>query len=194
MCDTKEYNTKQNNTYRKTTDTQWDQTRTQKVGPTGYRPQYGESICSAHMWSILAGSDSGFASFSRSLTISESWPLLSFQFSFETRHTSSRKRRKRPGDASGPMVLLDTFTNGPEDSPWDSWVRTKPKPTADTRNGARAEVGATSRELGARWLGVFGPGLFCLGWGGGGIWCSCFFFFAGGAGVAGWCSLLQGGF
>ncbi|CAJ1456518.1 unnamed protein product [Effrenium voratum] len=38
-------------------------------------------------------------------------------------------------DASGPMVLLDTFTNGPEDSPWDSWVRTKPKPTADTRNG-----------------------------------------------------------
>ena len=25
------------------------------------------------------------------------------------------------GDAHGPMVMLDTFTNGPEDQPWDLW-------------------------------------------------------------------------
>ena len=33
------------------------------------------------------------------------------------------------------MVLLDTFTNGPDDQPWDSWVRSFPKPSSDTRNG-----------------------------------------------------------
>ncbi|CAK9105194.1 Hypothetical protein (Fragment) [Durusdinium trenchii] len=38
-------------------------------------------------------------------------------------------------DAHGPMVMLDTFTNGPEDQPWDSWVRSFPKPNNDTRNG-----------------------------------------------------------
>eukprot|EP00435_Cladocopium_sp_Y103_P040130 s97_g10.t2 len=38
-------------------------------------------------------------------------------------------------DAHGPMVMLDTFTNGPEDQPWDNWARTRPKPTNDSRNG-----------------------------------------------------------
>eukprot|EP00434_Breviolum_minutum_P029015 symbB.v1.2.025664.t2/scaffold2506.1/size77480/1 len=38
-------------------------------------------------------------------------------------------------DAHGPMVMLDTFTNGPEDQPWDQWARSKPKPTSDSRNG-----------------------------------------------------------
>lgn len=38
-------------------------------------------------------------------------------------------------DAHGPMILLDTFTNGPEDHPWDNWARTRPKPTNDSRNG-----------------------------------------------------------
>jgi len=38
-------------------------------------------------------------------------------------------------DQSGPLLALDTFTNGPEEKSWDSWVKTKPKPEADTRNG-----------------------------------------------------------
>ncbi|CAE7468326.1 unnamed protein product, partial [Symbiodinium natans] len=38
-------------------------------------------------------------------------------------------------DGHGPLLLLDTFTNGPDESPWDEWARTKPKPTSDTRNG-----------------------------------------------------------
>jgi len=37
-------------------------------------------------------------------------------------------------DQQGPVLLLDTFTNGPSDS-WDAWARAKPKPTADTRKG-----------------------------------------------------------
>lgn len=40
-------------------------------------------------------------------------------------------------DAAGPVLILDSFTNGPEDAPWDLWARTKPRPEADTRDGRR---------------------------------------------------------
>jgi hypothetical protein len=33
------------------------------------------------------------------------------------------------------MLILDTFTNGPEDATWDNWAKAKPKPTEDTRQG-----------------------------------------------------------
>eukprot|EP00405_Crypthecodinium_cohnii_P010473 CAMPEP_0206425756 /NCGR_PEP_ID=MMETSP0324_2-20121206/3975_1 /ASSEMBLY_ACC=CAM_ASM_000836 /TAXON_ID=2866 /ORGANISM="Crypthecodinium cohnii, Strain Seligo" /LENGTH=696 /DNA_ID=CAMNT_0053890587 /DNA_START=116 /DNA_END=2204 /DNA_ORIENTATION=+ len=38
-------------------------------------------------------------------------------------------------DSDGPVLILDTFTNGPEDKSWDSWAKAKPKPDADTRQG-----------------------------------------------------------
>lgn len=38
-------------------------------------------------------------------------------------------------DSQGPMLLIDTFTNGPEDAKWDDWAKTKPKPATDERNG-----------------------------------------------------------
>jgi hypothetical protein len=38
-------------------------------------------------------------------------------------------------DEAGPVLLVDTFTNGPSSASWDSWAKTKPKPKEDTRNG-----------------------------------------------------------
>lgn len=38
-------------------------------------------------------------------------------------------------DSQGPVLILDTFTNGPEDRTWDSWAKAKPKPQTDTREG-----------------------------------------------------------
>mmetsp|Transcript_30427 Transcript_30427/g.70058 ORF Transcript_30427/g.70058 Transcript_30427/m.70058 type:complete len:447 (+) Transcript_30427:71-1411(+) len=38
-------------------------------------------------------------------------------------------------DEHGPVLALDTFTNGPKESTWDAWVKAKPKPLEDTRNG-----------------------------------------------------------
>mmetsp|Transcript_9816 Transcript_9816/g.17764 ORF Transcript_9816/g.17764 Transcript_9816/m.17764 type:complete len:453 (+) Transcript_9816:65-1423(+) len=38
-------------------------------------------------------------------------------------------------DADGPVLALDTFTNGPEENSWDSWAKAKPRSEADTRNG-----------------------------------------------------------
>mmetsp|Transcript_35251 Transcript_35251/g.101388 ORF Transcript_35251/g.101388 Transcript_35251/m.101388 type:complete len:710 (-) Transcript_35251:114-2243(-) len=38
-------------------------------------------------------------------------------------------------DSEGPVLILDTFTNGPEDKTWDSWAKSKPKPKEDTRQG-----------------------------------------------------------
>jgi len=38
-------------------------------------------------------------------------------------------------DSDGPVLALSTFTNGPEEMPWDQWARTKPRPEVDTRNG-----------------------------------------------------------
>eukprot|EP00929_Paragymnodinium_shiwhaense_P063873 TRINITY_DN31960_c0_g4_i1.p1 TRINITY_DN31960_c0_g4~~TRINITY_DN31960_c0_g4_i1.p1 ORF type:complete len:3718 (+),score=1051.51 TRINITY_DN31960_c0_g4_i1:107-11260(+) len=38
-------------------------------------------------------------------------------------------------DADGPVLVLNTLTNGPEGQSWDSWAKSKPKPKADTRNG-----------------------------------------------------------
>jgi len=40
-------------------------------------------------------------------------------------------------DAAGPVLILDAFTNGPEEAPWDAWARTRPRPEADTRDGRR---------------------------------------------------------
>eukprot|EP00928_Gymnodinium_smaydae_P016291 TRINITY_DN16089_c0_g1_i1.p1 TRINITY_DN16089_c0_g1~~TRINITY_DN16089_c0_g1_i1.p1 ORF type:complete len:3624 (+),score=981.26 TRINITY_DN16089_c0_g1_i1:76-10947(+) len=36
-------------------------------------------------------------------------------------------------DAQGPVLILDAFTNGPQDASWDSWANSKPK--LDTRDG-----------------------------------------------------------
>jgi len=38
-------------------------------------------------------------------------------------------------DANGPVLALNTFTNGPEESSWDSWAKAKPRAESDTRNG-----------------------------------------------------------
>lgn len=38
-------------------------------------------------------------------------------------------------DSQGPILILDTFTNGPKEKSWDSWAKAKPKPTVDTRGG-----------------------------------------------------------
>lgn len=38
-------------------------------------------------------------------------------------------------DKTGPTLLLDTFTNGPASRPWDAWIKSKPKPAVDYRNG-----------------------------------------------------------
>jgi len=38
-------------------------------------------------------------------------------------------------DEAGPVLALDTFTNGPEDATWDAWAKAKPKAKADTRGG-----------------------------------------------------------
>lgn len=38
-------------------------------------------------------------------------------------------------DAEGPMLILDTFTNGPQHASWDSWAKGAPKPAGDTRGG-----------------------------------------------------------
>jgi hypothetical protein len=38
-------------------------------------------------------------------------------------------------DADGPILMLDTFTNGPEEATWDAWARSKPPPKTDARNG-----------------------------------------------------------
>lgn len=38
-------------------------------------------------------------------------------------------------DASGPLLILDTFTNGPDAKQWDAWARSKPRPKEDTREG-----------------------------------------------------------
>jgi len=38
-------------------------------------------------------------------------------------------------DKKGALLALDTMTNGPESATWDSWVKQKPKPQEDTRNG-----------------------------------------------------------
>ncbi|CAE8737970.1 unnamed protein product [Polarella glacialis] len=40
-------------------------------------------------------------------------------------------------DEQGPLLILDTCTNGPEDNSWDAWVRAKQKPTTDTREGRK---------------------------------------------------------
>jgi len=46
-------------------------------------------------------------------------------------------------DEQGPLLILDTFTNGPEDCTWDAWAKSKPRPASDTRSG-RAFVKALS--------------------------------------------------
>jgi hypothetical protein len=38
-------------------------------------------------------------------------------------------------DSEGPVLIVNTFTNGPEDSTWDAWAKAKPKPEKDTRDG-----------------------------------------------------------
>lgn len=38
-------------------------------------------------------------------------------------------------DQQGPVLLLDTFTNGPEQKSWDSWVKSSPPPKSDFREG-----------------------------------------------------------
>jgi hypothetical protein len=38
-------------------------------------------------------------------------------------------------DSQGPVLILDTFTNGPQDDPWDAWAKRKPKAKTDTRAG-----------------------------------------------------------
>eukprot|EP00403_Amphidinium_massartii_P020425 CAMPEP_0178398178 /NCGR_PEP_ID=MMETSP0689_2-20121128/14639_1 /TAXON_ID=160604 /ORGANISM="Amphidinium massartii, Strain CS-259" /LENGTH=403 /DNA_ID=CAMNT_0020018933 /DNA_START=180 /DNA_END=1391 /DNA_ORIENTATION=+ len=38
-------------------------------------------------------------------------------------------------DENGPVLILDTFTNGPESASWDSWAKQKPRPKSDTRDG-----------------------------------------------------------
>jgi len=38
-------------------------------------------------------------------------------------------------DEEGPVLALDTFTNGARDGTWDAWAKSKPKPETDTRNG-----------------------------------------------------------
>jgi len=48
-------------------------------------------------------------------------------------------------DASGPLLILDSFTNGPAGvQSWDMWAKQKPKPEEDTRGG-RAFVEAQLR-------------------------------------------------
>lgn len=52
-------------------------------------------------------------------------------------------------DARGPMLILDTFTNGPSSAKWDSWAKAKPKPKDDTRRGrdyVRNELAAKTVE------------------------------------------------
>merc|ERR1712135_202769 len=38
-------------------------------------------------------------------------------------------------DVDGPVLALDTFTNGPDHAPWDDWAKQKPRPATDTRGG-----------------------------------------------------------
>merc|ERR1719356_1035911 len=38
-------------------------------------------------------------------------------------------------DAQGPLLILETITNGPKEATWDAWAKGKPKPTEDTRGG-----------------------------------------------------------
>jgi len=38
-------------------------------------------------------------------------------------------------DQHGPVLALNTFTNGPPEKSWDSWAKLEPKPLEDTRDG-----------------------------------------------------------
>jgi len=38
-------------------------------------------------------------------------------------------------DVEGPVLVLDTVTNGPARATWDTWAKEKPRPQTDTRNG-----------------------------------------------------------
>ncbi|CAK0894799.1 unnamed protein product [Prorocentrum cordatum] len=38
-------------------------------------------------------------------------------------------------DQQGPVLMLDTFTNGPDAKSWDSWVKSSPPPKTDSRDG-----------------------------------------------------------
>mmetsp|Transcript_47106 Transcript_47106/g.112129 ORF Transcript_47106/g.112129 Transcript_47106/m.112129 type:complete len:440 (+) Transcript_47106:51-1370(+) len=38
-------------------------------------------------------------------------------------------------DKDGPVLALNTFTNGPDEKSWDSWAKAKPAEETDTRNG-----------------------------------------------------------